>query len=65
MFFMSLWFQVDAMWVDWYQDYYQDKELRFSANTEKILAMMCFFGAIISMMKHKEELKNMQSLYKE
>jgi hypothetical protein len=53
------------MYIEYYQDYYRGKELRFSANSEKIFAMVCFFLSVMLIMKHKEELKILQSMYKE
>lgn len=53
------------MYIEYYEEYYRNVELRFSLNTEKILAMAFFFGSVIFLLKHKEEIKILNSMYKD
>jgi hypothetical protein len=55
-FILALCFQVDSMYIEYFEEYYRDVELRFSVNTEKILALLFFFLSVVSILKHREEL---------
>ena len=53
------------MYIEYYQEYYKDVQLRFSLNTEKILALLCFAMSVIFILKHKEEIKILNTMYKQ
>jgi hypothetical protein len=52
------------MYIEYYEQYYKDVALRFSVNTEKILALVFFFMSVMFIMKHKEEIKILNTMYK-